>query len=363
MRQDEKAYKYLFVIQSLQMGGAERSLVNLANFFASQGDAVCVLLFSPGGMLEQELAANVERRVISTGSGLTLLRLRGVLRRQRDATVISFLFHANSRLTLLKKLLGVRNRLIITEHSSPTRYAGGSGFKARVRRACGRFFLPVADGIFAVSPLVKDDFSRVFSVAGERIKVVPNPFDQTALETAARGATPQGLSEVKGDRPVLCGVGRLVAEKGFDVLIEAFSRLPGDAVLVIVGDGPERKTLEGLIARHSLEPRVRLVGFDANPYRYMVRADLLVVPSRQEGFGNVIIEAAMLGVPVIATDCIGPRYIYSEEQRETLVPPESADLLAQAIAQGLRAPGELPVPDYRRFRIEDIAAHYRVARK
>jgi glycosyltransferase involved in cell wall biosynthesis len=355
------AHHYIFVIHSLRMGGAERSLVNLANFFAARGDRVRVLVARPGGMLENELAPGVALEAITARRWVpSILTLRAKVKRDPGATLISFLFISNLRLTLLKRLCGIRNRLIITEHSSPVRYAGVGCLKGRVRRALGRFFLPAADCIFAVSPLVKRDFQQVFAVDARRIEVVPNPFDQAALERAARVGVPAAFEKAPASGYVICGVGRLVFEKGFDVLIRAVALMDADIDfrLVIVGDGPERERLENLIADLGLSGRVQLVGFDANPYRYMLRCDLLVAPSRQEGFGNVIIEAAMLGVPVIATDCIGPRYIYRDDQASALVTPESPERLAHAIATGLSAPNALPTPDFRRFLIEDIGTRY-----
>tara|TARA_R110001606_G_scaffold251548_1_gene399510 strand:+ start:7914 stop:8969 length:1056 start_codon:yes stop_codon:yes gene_type:complete len=345
-------YRYLFVIQSLQMGGAERSLVNLANFFARRGERVAVLRFTAGGLLESELDSGIPVHPVSGLAGL-----RAIARRYPGATLVSFLFHCNVRLAALKKAGLLRNRLIITEHSSPLRYAGATGLKSRLRRALGRLFLPAADAVFAVSPLVKQDFSTAFALPPERVRVVPNPFDQGALKQAASHAAPTAVDQLAARGPLICGVGRLVAEKGFDVLIRAFAGLsePPPCTLVIVGDGPERATLEALIEELGLAGRVHLAGFDTNPYRYMARAELLVVPSRQEGFGNVIIEAAMLGVPVIATDCIGPRYIYGDQT--DLVPPDDALALTRAIQRALT--GAPPAaPDYQAFLIDRIAAEY-----
>ena len=163
----------------------------------------------------------------------------------------------------------------------------------------------------------------------ERVVVVPNPVDADEIVRLAGAPVPRPV------RMRLCAVGRLVSAKGFDVLVEALARADLGAAweLVIVGDGPLRNGVEQAVARHRLGAQVRLVGHLANPYPLVASADIVVQPSRWEGFGIAVLEALALGRPVIATSCPGGvAEILGGGRFGVLVPPGDAD----ALAGGLR---------------------------
>ena len=150
-------------------------------------------------------------------------------------------------------------------------------------------------------------------------------------------------------------------EKDFDVLIDALAVLrPGIEVRAIVlGEGEERAALQARINEADLADRVVLPGFVANPFAAMARADVFVLSSRQETFGNVLVEAMSLGVPVIATRCPGgPGEILEDGRWGTLVPEEDAEALAQAILDVLRTGGIDARARARDFRLESVAPRY-----
>ncbi len=147
---------------------------------------------------------------------------------------------------------------------------------------------------------------------------------------------PQGnesvLNKIRsmGERPKVFAVGRLVPVKGFDLLIRAWVTM--DADLVIMGDGPEKKHLEGLIAELGLEAKVHLIGFVENAGAYVQEADLLVISSHKEGFNYVMAEALRSAVPVISTDVPAPNEIIPAVY---LVPKGDVELLANRIEWAL----------------------------
>ena len=106
----------------------------------------------------------------------------------------------------------------------------------------------------------------------------------------------------------ICSVGRLTSQKRFDRLINAMARLKKDGFklhLYLLGEGEERKELEEQIRRNSLEKEVTLLGFVANPYKYVAKMDLFACSSEKEGYSTAVTEAVALGVPVLTTDCSG----------------------------------------------------------
>src|SRR2546425_838580 len=147
-----------------------------------------------------------------------------------------------------------------------------------------------------------------------RLTVVHNPIDLHHIKTRAGDSVtlPAGWSR---EGLIVVAVGRLVKLKGFDLLLQAFARLPDSmgARLLIVGDGEERAALSRAIDQLSLSERVVMVGWQTNPWQYMARAHALVVPSLTEAFPNVIGEALALGLPVLATDCSGGVREYLED--------------------------------------------------
>jgi glycosyltransferase involved in cell wall biosynthesis len=133
----------------------------------------------------------------------------------------------------------------------------------------------------------------------------------------------------------------LTKQKDFPILIEAFKivRENRPVKLIVLGEGAERIRLQELIKEYGFDEDVDLPGFVENPYSYMKCADLLVLSSRYEGFGNVIVEAMAAGTPVVSTNCpSGPAEILENGKFGYLVPVGNVTLLAEAIEKALDEP-------------------------
>ena len=136
------------------------------------------------------------------------------------------------------------------------------------------------------------------------ITVVRNPIPTHEILKKANA-----VSLMRSERLEFVSVGRLAEEKGFDRLLHAVcaakdeSRTPFH--ITIIGEGPERKKLETLIAANELKELVTLMGFLDNPYPYIKNADAFLLSSRDEAFSLVVGESLLLGTPVLATDCSG----------------------------------------------------------
>ncbi len=148
--------------------------------------------------------------------------------------------------------------------------------------------------------------------------------------------------------PLLVTVGRLDAQKGYDVLLKAMPGIPGH--LLIVGEGQDRPLLEGLIKELKLEDKVTLTGWRKDIARLLQAADLCIISSRSEGFPLVMIEALHAGAPIVSTDVSGVREIVPAD---LLVPVEDVQALH---AKLVMATGQL---DKLRERYVPIIAHAR----
>jgi glycosyltransferase involved in cell wall biosynthesis len=132
-------------------------------------------------------------------------------------------------------------------------------------------------------------------------------------------------------------MGRLHPQKGFDLLLEAFSRIKDqypDWSLTILGDGPLREQIESLRDELGLKGRVHLPGAVKNPHQVLKQAELFVLSSRREGFSLALLDAMSYGLPVVAFDCrSGPREIIRDGVDGVLVPPEDVGAMAEALGR------------------------------
>jgi len=182
---------------------------------------------------------------------------------------------------------------------------------------------PYADRIVIQDETVRDSFS---SRLHKKMVKIPNPIPPPAVSEQ---------SEYSVKRPAVVAMGRLVEQKGFDLLIRAFSELNDfyrSWTLVIFGEGPLRKDLETLRDELNLTEHVELPGRVKDPYGVLRQADLFVLSSRFEGFPNALCEAMTCGLAVIATDCTGGvREIVRHGVDGILVPSEDVNGLREAM--------------------------------
>ncbi len=156
----------------------------------------------------------------------------------------------------------------------------------------------------------------------ERLKHLPN----FAADLA--GAAPAAL---QGKRRILA-MGRLHPNKDFPALLRALARLPEEVHLSLAGDGPERAAVEALARELGIAGRVSLLGWRSDVGALLAGAEMLVVPSRVEPLGNVVLEGFSARRPVIATAADGPREVIEDGRTGLLVPVGDDAALAGAIA-------------------------------
>ncbi len=254
-------------------------------------------------------------------------KLSRVIADDELAAVVSFMTYAN-----LLGLAGVRAsrtgcRAIVSEHTQ-TLSAIGSGRWPPLARAAVRALYPSADAILAVSGAVRAELVDGLGLADDLVRVVENPVDVDAILAGSNASWPP-----RADRRSrqLVSVGALNSAKGHSCALAALAALPATYRLDLIGDGPLRGALEDQVSRLGLGGRVRFHGFVANPYPLIAAADALVHPSEREGFGLAVVEAGVLGVPVVASAVGGLPALIPNPVPGVLVPVGDAGALAAGI--------------------------------
>ncbi len=192
----------------------------------------------------------------------------------------------------------------------------------------------LADRIIVHSLEMRDDLLRTEKVPLEKMKVVHLGFDLSHWRPSVAGRARVRAEFDLGDQKVLGAVGRLFWVKNYPILLEAFAQIArqrSDLTLLIVGDGPERASLEAQIARLGLKRRVILAGARKDIVDVMSAMDLFVHPSQSESFGQVIVEAFTLGKPMVATSVGIARELIENGQNGFLVPPGEGDSFARTL--------------------------------
>ncbi len=202
--------------------------------------------------------------------------------------------------------------------------------------------LKKADRVISVSHELSVEMKKDFQIDGRSICVIENPYDVAEIEKLASVEIEEKIDKFIQNHKTAVTVGRLDWEKGYEDLIDIFTRVSAEdneAALIILGDGETREGLEIMIRERQLEERVLLLGLRDNPFAYMSKCDLYVSCSLQEGFPNTLVEAMTCHLPVIQTDCkTGPR--------EILAVPLDSD-----IRRAVYSPYGVLVPSYTRKRV------------
>lgn len=158
--------------------------------------------------------------------------------------------------------------------------------------------------IICVSNSVSNSFEKKFGLSNKIITIY-NPINK--IEIIKRSLDSKKIEEKKDGKLKFISVGRLEMQKGYDRLIEAFSTVSKESYeLRILGEGSLKEKLESEIELYGLKENIYLLGFQENPYKYMMDADVFICSSRAEGYSLVIAEAMVLGLPIITTNCSGP---------------------------------------------------------
>jgi glycosyltransferase involved in cell wall biosynthesis len=316
--------KILHVIDSGGLYGAEMVLLALAAEQKRAGHTPCIASIGERGDYEKPIESEAKKRGIEvkTFRMRNGLNIFGAINIVRYALENGFdLFHSHGYKGDI--LLGIlpsfvrRIPLVCTLHGWTS---SGSLGKMRLYEWADSLCLRRADAVCLVSESMRT-IRALNAIKPTCIHVIPNGFPD--LDTSVT-APDDEISRFCREGFTIASIGRLSKEKAYDVLIEAFALVheeKPDVRLLIVGEGPERDRLEGLIRKKGLESHVLLPGYREMPWRYLTECKAFVLSSLTEGLPVALLEAMLVGIPVIATMVGGIPHIITHGKTGFLVPP------------------------------------------
>lgn len=313
-------------------------MVVLANHLTADGYEVDLVLVKAEGPYLNKLSNRV--RVIDLNASRVATSIPALIRyirNERPVSMLSAMGHVNVGAVIAGVLSSNDHRMVISERANITASGRSSiGLKVKLWSVVCKWAYDRADAIVAISNGVAADVSLRTGVPFDSINVVYNPAFNEKFNSKPE---PSLAWSREKNLPTIIGAGRLVPQKDFSCLIHAFNsvRHKLEARLIILGEGPLRAELEGLVRHLGLEGDVLLPGFVESPEVYMQGASVFVLSSAWEGFGNVIVEAMACGLPVVSTDCpSGPAEILENGKWGRLVPVANSDAMAEAIVRTLQ---------------------------
>ena len=326
--------KLLFVITSLENGGAERVCASLANYFSKENE-VEILYFS--GEIFYEISPKVKLNKFSRNSRIPRLaaKLLAIRKRAKDADcVISFMDSTNILSIIATAFLG--RKLIISEHSAHDFV----GLKWRVLR---RIFYPFAT---ALTVLSRSDFNYYSFVKNKAIIYNPSIFKPSF------GGQKEKL---------IIFVGRLEHVKGCDIFLRALALLGlDDFKLLVLGSGSQKKSLQSLSEKLGLK-NLEFLGSVSDIQNYYKKAKIIVSSSRFEGLGNALIESAFFDCIRVATPTAGALELLEDGKNGFISSDFSEQALAKAILKALNADEsvlENTRAESEKFSLENIAKEW-----
>lgn len=343
----------VFFLPNFEGGGAERVMITLANSFSAEGRTVRMVVMYDHGPLRRSVSPNVAIETLHCRSRGAILALAEYCRKVRPSVILAAYDHFCAVPLLAAVLARTGARVIATVHTVMGA-AGDTGMSTVVRRVAMASSFRLADRFVTVSEGSATALAAWLGLPRSAIDVLPNPVITPEFVSEAQAGAGHPWLDTPS-YPVIVACGRLGPVKRFDHLVRAFAlvRREVHSRLVIIGEGPERARLTGLISALGLEDDVSLPGFVPNPGSFMLRANAVALSSVVEGLPSVLIEALALGRPVVSTDCpSGPAEVLEHGRWGRLVPPHDVEALAGALVAGLsesRAPAGAREAMHERF--------------
>ena len=315
---------------NLNEGGTQKVVFQMANYWSKKGYKITILTYDGSQRSFFQVSEPIQWKALDLAGESSLwfsaiyhnirriCLLRKAINDSKPDYIISLVYTVNVIVLLATRFISVP--VFISERNDPRRRKEGLTW-----HLLRRILYPMADHLVLQNREIRDWFLHY----NRSLHVIPNPVQISKESLRQEPETP--LPEGKR----IVALGRLVEQKGFDLLIQAFTGLHTqypDWRLVIIGEGPLKNELKQHVRRLNVEPLVSFLGRVKNPFSIFSHSDLFVLSSRYEGFPNALLEAMACGLPVVSFDCpSGPGEIIQDGINGILVPPEDRRALKEAM--------------------------------
>lgn len=350
--------KILFVMQSLYNGGAERSLVNLLNELPKDQFDISVLLFKQEGMFLKQIPENVH--ILETPEALkklyspmkkagkyAVLKLYGTLKSSQaekkapERAAYRWQKYYSPKIPMLDEEFDI----VVAYISGEVMYYVAEKVRGKMKyvwihndyRAAGHpknydyKYLQNMNGIISISEKCVDILKEEFPTLKDKVYYIPNLTSSNIVKKQSEAFYP---SEFKNEKCIILSIGRLQKQKGFDMAIEAASKLKKDGIQFkwfVIGTGELEESLKLDAKKKNVLDCFCFLGARENPYPYIKNCTIFVQPSRWEGKSVVLDEAKILCKPIIATN-----YPTVNDQIEDGKEGMVVNMNSESIAEGIK---------------------------
>ncbi len=316
-------------------GGSEKQIIALANGLEREGCEITILLTDSKGDLIPLLSDGIEVifRDRSANFFSKLAQIHKVAKRKKPDIIYARLWGVKPAAIICGKMLGIKT-VVVEDNNLMKKMSGRS---AVWKAAAGMFkssFYKTADRVITISEEGRKDMHKTLGVEST---TVHNGIDtELTRDFSLQQAQHRWFEE---DAPIAVAVGRLIAQKGFENLVEAVAMVNRTTPLrlLLIGGGPLRDKIARKAECLGISDKVDFTGAVFNPHKYMAKCDVFVCSSLFEGFGLVLAEALAIGMPVVSTDySYGANEIIEDGKSGILVPVGNVCAMAEAIERVLK---------------------------
>jgi glycosyltransferase involved in cell wall biosynthesis len=290
--------KIVFILPSLNSGGAEKVIVSLCNNLDYEKFEIVLVVLNKEGIFKKQLGDSYTVIDLKCPRVRNIFfKIRKIIQKEKPDIVFTTLGHLNLffgifRWTFSKKIKFIgREATVVSEHYK------GKKIKNIIFRILYRLFYNNLDNVIAQCDYMKNDLVKNFKVNEKKIKVINNPLDIDGI----RALSKKEVEKLQGEK-ILITVGRLNEVKQHKIMVELFSKfdLQENYRLYIIGEGEEKENILKIITEKNLNNSITLLGKKDNPFSYIKQASVFLLTSKYEGFPNVALEAMALSIPVLS---------------------------------------------------------------
>ena len=306
--------KIAFILPNLLTGGTQRAMVNVANGLAKTEFEIIFIItnkiskdYSNNPHIEKKMVSNFDENRFRTifldcaGVKWSIFKIRSILKKENPDILFTSLSYFNlyiafCKLFLPKKLIlvGRETNILSVKHKN-IKYK-------RIINFLYKLAYKNIDFIVCQSQDMKEDLVNNYGVFSKKTIVINNPVDTKEVIKKSTEKT----NKIDDSFFNIISVGHLTRQKGHALLISAICRLDDKRIkLNIIGRGVLLNQLQQKVKDLKLESQVEFFGFEANPFKFISKCNLFVLPSSFEGFPNALIEAGVIGIPLVANNCKG----------------------------------------------------------